>query len=185
METRPIAPSLRGTVTRGMAACLRHAPPFPPLTPYTEADRPEQMNDKALQVVERVRRKLTGRDFKPNVTLDVKEQVEELVSQATNVENLCVAFVGWCSFCPLFTRFECPERLADVPQGDFELESGRKLLEGGFWWSNGSKFLLPQFTDRDKIAVFVSIYHACIQSLGLLGPVASVLEAGMPHVGFQ
>lgn len=63
-----------------------------------EADRPEVMNDKALQVIERVRRKLTGRDFKPNVTLDVKEQVEELVSQATSVENLCVAFVGWCSF---------------------------------------------------------------------------------------
>jgi FKBP12-rapamycin complex-associated protein len=56
------------------------------------------MNDKALQVVERVRRKLTGRDFKPTVTLDIKEQVEELVSQATSVENLCVAFVGWCSF---------------------------------------------------------------------------------------
>ncbi|GMK56480.1 hypothetical protein CspeluHIS016_0303200 [Cutaneotrichosporon spelunceum] len=63
-----------------------------------EADRPEVMNDKALQVVERVRRKLTGRDFKPTVTLDIKEQVEELVSQATSVENLCVAFVGWCSF---------------------------------------------------------------------------------------
>lgn len=63
-----------------------------------EADKPEVMNDKALQVIERVRRKLTGRDFKPNVTLDVKEQVEELVSQATSVENLCVAFVGWCSF---------------------------------------------------------------------------------------
>ncbi|KAL7421428.1 phosphatidylinositol kinase-related protein kinase tor1 [Cryptotrichosporon argae] len=63
-----------------------------------EADRPEQMNDRALQVIERVRRKLTGRDFKPNVVLDVKEQVEELVSQATSIENLCVAFLGWCSF---------------------------------------------------------------------------------------
>jgi FKBP12-rapamycin complex-associated protein len=61
-----------------------------------EADRPEQMNAKALQVIERVRRKLTGRDFKPNVTLDVKEQVEELVSQAISIENLCVAFIGWC-----------------------------------------------------------------------------------------
>jgi FKBP12-rapamycin complex-associated protein len=41
---------------------------------------------------------LRSRDFKPTVTLDIKEQVEELVSQATSVENLCVAFVGWCSF---------------------------------------------------------------------------------------
>ncbi len=52
-------------------------------------------NDKALQVIERVRRKLTGRDFKADVTLDVKAQVERLVDEATKTENLCVAFLGW------------------------------------------------------------------------------------------
>ncbi|WWC91382.1 uncharacterized protein L201_006326 [Kwoniella dendrophila CBS 6074] len=63
-----------------------------------EAERAEVKNDKALQVIERVRRKLAGRDFKPDVVLDVKEQVEKLVEEATKVENLCVAFLGWCSF---------------------------------------------------------------------------------------
>jgi FKBP12-rapamycin complex-associated protein len=45
-----------------------------------------------------VRRKLTGRDFKPDMVLDVKAQVEKLVDEATKTENLCVAFLGWCSF---------------------------------------------------------------------------------------
>ncbi|WVQ81658.1 hypothetical protein IAT38_003783 [Cryptococcus sp. DSM 104549] len=63
-----------------------------------EAENTEVKNDKGLQVIERVRRKLTGRDFKPDVVLDVKAQVEKLVMEATKTENLCVAFLGWCSF---------------------------------------------------------------------------------------
>ena len=60
-----------------------------------DAERSEVKNDKALQVIERVRRKLTGRDFKPEISLDVKAQVEKLVDEATKTENLCVAFLGW------------------------------------------------------------------------------------------
>ncbi|ORY29148.1 armadillo-type protein [Naematelia encephala] len=63
-----------------------------------DVDRAEVKNDKALQVIDRVRRKLTGRDFKPDQVLDVKMQVEKLVDEATKTENLCVAFLGWCSF---------------------------------------------------------------------------------------
>ena len=63
-----------------------------------EADRAEVKNDRALQIIDRVRRKLTGRDFKPDLVLDVKEQVEKLVDEATKTENLCSAYVGWCSF---------------------------------------------------------------------------------------
>ncbi|WVQ75374.1 hypothetical protein IAR50_004994 [Cryptococcus sp. DSM 104548] len=63
-----------------------------------DAEGTEVKNDKGLQVIERVRRKLTGRDFKPDVVLDVKTQVEKLVVEATKTENLCVAFLGWCSF---------------------------------------------------------------------------------------
>ena len=61
-----------------------------------DVDGAEVKNDKALQVIERVRRKLTGRDFKPEIALDVKAQVEKLVDEATKTENLCVAFLGWC-----------------------------------------------------------------------------------------
>lgn len=52
-------------------------------------------NDRALQVIDRVRRKLTGRDFKASETLEVKQQVEKLVDEATNTLHLCQAFLGW------------------------------------------------------------------------------------------
>ncbi len=55
----------------------------------------EVKNDRGLQVIDRVRRKLTGRDFKPEMVLPVKVQVEKLVDEATKTENLCVAFIGW------------------------------------------------------------------------------------------
>lgn len=55
----------------------------------------EIKNDRGLQVIDRVRRKLTGRDFKPEIVLPVKLQVEKLVDEATKTENLCVAFIGW------------------------------------------------------------------------------------------
>lgn len=59
---------------------------------------PESLNKKALTVVNRVRDKLTGRDFDPNVTLDVPEQVDLLIKQATSHENLCQCYIGWCPF---------------------------------------------------------------------------------------
>jgi FKBP12-rapamycin complex-associated protein len=118
-------------------------------------DAKEVQNARALQVLARVKEKLTGRDFKPaapgttvarlaadlhglglealmNVNggtmnnvpgvgpdpnkevsiagttpettmagvggLAVAEQVDRLILQATNVENLCQHYIGWCSF---------------------------------------------------------------------------------------
>ena len=58
----------------------------------------EVQNERALKVLERVKEKLTGRDFKPNEELDVERQVAKLIGQATNVENLCQHYIGWCSF---------------------------------------------------------------------------------------
>ncbi len=105
-------------------------------------------NARALQVLARVKQKLTGRDFTPTSTtgqgnsiltpaqrleastagtmdlgaivaaaaldgsagghlgverrgegeLLVAEQVEKLIKQATNTENLCQHYIGWCSF---------------------------------------------------------------------------------------
>lgn len=59
---------------------------------------PETMNSKALVVVNRVRDKLTGRDFDPNVTFDVPNQIDLLIKQATSNENLCQCYIGWCPF---------------------------------------------------------------------------------------
>ncbi|KAK4993720.1 phosphatidylinositol kinase-related protein kinase tor1 [Elasticomyces elasticus] len=58
----------------------------------------EVQNARALQVLSRVKEKLTGRDFKQHVELAVDEQVEKLLSEATNLENLCQHYIGWCSF---------------------------------------------------------------------------------------
>lgn len=58
----------------------------------------EGLNKKALAVVNRVRDKLTGRDFDANVTLDVPSQVDLLIKQATSHENLCQCYIGWCPF---------------------------------------------------------------------------------------
>jgi len=58
----------------------------------------EVQNARALQVLSRVKEKLTGRDFKKENELCVDEQVEKLLSEATNLENLCQHYIGWCSF---------------------------------------------------------------------------------------
>merc|ERR1719228_629057 len=50
--------------------------------------QPEALNKKALDIVQRVRDKLTGRDFDPNECFAVSKQVDLLIRQATNNENL-------------------------------------------------------------------------------------------------
>ncbi|RWS10462.1 hypothetical protein B4U79_12736 [Dinothrombium tinctorium] len=59
---------------------------------------PEYLNKKALAVVNRVRDKLTGKDFDPDITLAVSQQVDLLIKQATSHENLCQCYIGWCPF---------------------------------------------------------------------------------------
>jgi len=61
-------------------------------------NKPEALNTRALTVINRVSNKLTGRDFKSNQTLDVRNQVQRLILQATSLENLCQCYIGWCAF---------------------------------------------------------------------------------------
>lgn len=58
----------------------------------------ESQNARALEVLDRVQQKLTGRDFKPEEELDVVNQVNKLIVEATRLENLCQHYIGWCSF---------------------------------------------------------------------------------------
>ncbi|KAA0203049.1 hypothetical protein HAZT_HAZT004190 [Hyalella azteca] len=61
--------------------------------------KPEALNKKAVAIVNRVRDKLTGRDFlNQEEPLDVAKQVDLLIAQATNHENLSQCFIGWCPF---------------------------------------------------------------------------------------
>lgn len=59
----------------------------------------EVLNEKALTVIRRVQDKLTGTDFPDREDdlspLDVSDQVQRLIVQATSVENLCQLFIGW------------------------------------------------------------------------------------------
>ncbi|KAG9076878.1 phosphatidylinositol kinase- protein kinase tor1, partial [Ceratobasidium sp. UAMH 11750] len=58
----------------------------------------EIRDQRALAVYNRVRDKLTGRDFNTPEPLPTVDQVLRLIEQATSYENLCQSFSGWCAF---------------------------------------------------------------------------------------
>lgn len=63
-----------------------------------DGEMAEIQNARAVEVLDRVNQKLTGRDFKPSEELDVVTQVNKLIMEATKLENLCQHYIGWCSF---------------------------------------------------------------------------------------
>jgi FKBP12-rapamycin complex-associated protein len=66
--------------------------------PANDIEAKEVQNARALQVLSRVKEKLTGKDGRPGEELIVENQVARLISEATNLENLCQHYIGWCSF---------------------------------------------------------------------------------------
>jgi len=71
---------------------------FLPSVEDENGHKPEALNKKAVAIVNRVRDKLTGRDFASHSNLDVTTQVDLLIKQATSHENLCQCYIGWCPF---------------------------------------------------------------------------------------
>lgn len=63
-----------------------------------DTSQAENLNKKAISIVENVRAKLTGRDFSQEEPVDVAKQVDLLIKQATSHENLCQCYIGWCPF---------------------------------------------------------------------------------------
>ncbi|VDN02443.1 unnamed protein product [Thelazia callipaeda] len=57
-----------------------------------------QTDSKAESSLKRIRQKLAGRDFCPDVEFSVSEQVGRLIDQAILAENLCQCYIGWCPF---------------------------------------------------------------------------------------
>jgi serine/threonine-protein kinase ATR len=49
---------------------------------------------KTLQTIEK---KVFGQD-KPGLPLSVQGQVDELISLATNIDNLCEMYIGWGAY---------------------------------------------------------------------------------------
>ena len=69
----------------------------------TDAANEEALNERAVKVIRRVQDKLAGTDFhspeeEEVEPLDVQDQVQRLIVQATSSENLCQLFIGWCAF---------------------------------------------------------------------------------------
>lgn len=58
----------------------------------------EATNKKARTIVDRVKQKLTGNDFNSLEAVSVQRQIDLLIQQATNNENLCQCYIGWCPF---------------------------------------------------------------------------------------
>lgn len=59
------------------------------------------MRYRALEVINRIQAKLTGRDFlkmddDESDDFTIEEQVDRLIKEATSIENLCQLFTGWC-----------------------------------------------------------------------------------------
>jgi serine/threonine-protein kinase mTOR len=69
-----------------------------PPTKEMETEIKEVLNARAIEVLARVKEKLTGKDFKKTEELQVEAQVDRLIREATNLENLCQHYIGWCSF---------------------------------------------------------------------------------------
>jgi FKBP12-rapamycin complex-associated protein len=66
--------------------------------PVIDGELQETQNERAMQVLNRVKEKLMGRDFKPDEELTYIVQVDKLLIEATKFENLCQHYIGWCSF---------------------------------------------------------------------------------------
>jgi FKBP12-rapamycin complex-associated protein len=58
----------------------------------------EELNKIAKIVLDRIKDKLSGKDFNKNIIYDTKMQVQKLISQATSHENLAQSYLGWCPF---------------------------------------------------------------------------------------
>uniref|UniRef100_A0A8D9A0V0 non-specific serine/threonine protein kinase n=1 Tax=Cacopsylla melanoneura TaxID=428564 RepID=A0A8D9A0V0_9HEMI len=103
LETNP-PPSSRGKrppLLRQASVCLSPArgPPEPSAPPRPEgaaaANSRQEINGYALGVLRRVKMKLVGLDPDPTRRYSVQEQVEWVISEATNIDNLALLYEGW------------------------------------------------------------------------------------------
>ena len=61
-------------------------------------EKMQQINEKAVNALQRVRHKLRGTDFPGSKQLAVDEQVSRLIKEATAAINICQSWPGWCPF---------------------------------------------------------------------------------------
>eukprot|EP00210_Caulerpa_lentillifera_P007080 g6773.t1 len=67
--------------------------------PNATGDAHDLLNERAIEVTNRIKLKLGGRELNPNGHgLPVPDQVDHLIKEATSHVNLCQAYIGWCPF---------------------------------------------------------------------------------------
>jgi len=93
-----LSQSYRSRGVRDRQRVRRYSVTFDPTTEAPMAVAEPVLNTQAVQVVRRVRDKLTGHDFGTAEGMNVVDQVDKLIRQATAHENLATAFLGWCAF---------------------------------------------------------------------------------------
>ncbi|XP_049851152.1 serine/threonine-protein kinase tor-like [Schistocerca gregaria] len=63
-----------------------------------DTDMHETLNSESLKAIQRVSNKLSGADFPGKGPLNEATQVGFLIREATSIENLCSAFLGFCAY---------------------------------------------------------------------------------------
>ncbi|CAA9998750.1 unnamed protein product [Nesidiocoris tenuis] len=79
----------------GHNSATNKVPAMSSLDNIVDGSLPETTNKKAVLIINRVKEKLTGRDFNHDEPVEVHKQVELLIQQATSNENLCQCYIGW------------------------------------------------------------------------------------------
>jgi serine/threonine-protein kinase mTOR len=69
-----------------------------PRRAHESEEKMQQINEKAVNALLRVKQKLRGNDFQEGKQLTVEEQVSKLIKEATSAVNICQSWPGWCPF---------------------------------------------------------------------------------------
>ncbi len=58
----------------------------------------DMLNKAANFAMERIVKKLNGKEFGNTMPIDASAQVDKLIKQATSDENLAQCYIGWCPY---------------------------------------------------------------------------------------
>ncbi|GMT28496.1 hypothetical protein PFISCL1PPCAC_19793, partial [Pristionchus fissidentatus] len=64
----------------------------------SKEDSSDVNEEVSRKVLDRIKLKLTGREFDHNQMSSIQEQIDRLVNQATSQSNLAQSYIGWCPF---------------------------------------------------------------------------------------
>jgi len=83
------------------ASCSQLSPSSSSSFPSQSINQTRTHTRRALEIINRIHAKLTGRDFAKSEDCDdmtVEQQVDRLIREATSVENLCQLYEGWAAW---------------------------------------------------------------------------------------